>query len=94
PLAPDNVVLASNGVTLTGTGQAGSTVTVSAPDGTVLGSTVVASDGSFSVNLSPAQLDGQVLNVIQTDASALPSPATPVTAPDITAPPAPTGLVV
>jgi hypothetical protein len=72
PLAPDNVVLASNGVTLTGTGQAGSTVTVSAPDGTVLGSTVVASDGNFSVNLSPAQLDGQVLNVIQTDARTSP----------------------
>ncbi|PWB37101.1 hypothetical protein DCO47_05690 [Pseudomonas sp. NDM] len=94
PLAPDNVVLSSNGVTLSGTGQAGSTVTVSAPDGSVLGATVVASDGSFTVNLSPAQLDGQVLSVIQTDASALPSPVTPVTAPDITAPPAPTGLVI
>ncbi|HWH87643.1 MAG TPA: Ig-like domain-containing protein [Pseudomonas sp.] len=94
PLAPDNVVLGSNGVTLTGTGQAGSTVTVTAPDGTVLGTTVVASDGSFTVNLSPAQLDGQVLSVIQTDASNLPSTATPVTAPDITAPPAPTGLVI
>ncbi|QXI18036.1 BapA/Bap/LapF family large adhesin [Pseudomonas hamedanensis] len=94
PLAPDNVVLGSNGVTLTGTGQAGSTVTVSAPDGTVLGTTVVANDGSFTVNLSPAQLDGQVLSVIQTDASALPSPVTPVTAPDITAPPAPTGLII
>ncbi|MEB2652529.1 Ig-like domain-containing protein [Pseudomonas siliginis] len=94
PLAPDNVVLANNGVTLTGTGQAGSTVTVSAADGTVLGTTVVASDGSFSLNLSPAQLDGQVLSVIQTDASALPSPATPVTAPDITAPPAPSGLLI
>ncbi|MCP1475885.1 hypothetical protein ABIA54_000022 [Pseudomonas sp. EB276 TE3739] len=94
PLAPDNLVLASNGVTLTGTGQAGSTVTVSAPDGTVLGTAVVAGDGSFTVNLSPAQLDGQVLSVTQTDASNLPSPVTPVTAPDITAPPAPTGLII
>ncbi|MHC8407041.1 BapA/Bap/LapF family large adhesin [Pseudomonas sp. TMB3-21] len=94
PLAPGNVLLGSNGVTLTGTGQAGSTVSVSAPDGTALGTAVVASDGSFTVNLSPAQLDGQVLSVTQTDASALPSPATSVTAPDITAPPAPTGLVI
>ncbi|QRK86623.1 BapA prefix-like domain-containing protein [Pseudomonas granadensis] len=94
PLAPDNLVLNSNGVTLTGTGQAGSTVTVTAPDGTVLGTTLVASNGSFTVNLSPAQLDGQVLSVIQTDASTLPSPATPVTAPDVTAPPAPTGLLI
>ncbi|MCF5070982.1 hypothetical protein GIW70_22655, partial [Pseudomonas syringae] len=94
PLAPDNVTLGSNGVTMTGTGQAGSTVTVSAPDGTILGTAVVAVDGSFTVNLNPAQLDGQVLSVIQTDASALPSPVTPVTAPDITAPPAPSGLLI
>ncbi|SDT16075.1 VCBS repeat-containing protein [Pseudomonas sp. Z003-0.4C(8344-21)] len=94
PLAPDNLVLNSNGVTLTGTGQAGSTVTVTTPDGTVLGTTLVASNGSFTVNLSPAQLDGQVLSVIQTDASTLPSPATPVTAPDVTAQPVPTGLII
>ncbi|MFJ3470237.1 BapA/Bap/LapF family large adhesin [Pseudomonas sp. NPDC090201] len=88
------VGISSNGATVTGNGQAGDTVTVKDASGTVLGTAVVAANGTFSVTLTPAQLDGQVLSVTQTDASTLPSPVTNVTAPDVTAPAVPSGLSV
>ncbi|MDC6383528.1 Ig-like domain-containing protein [Pseudomonas graminis] len=92
PAAPTGIAISSDGVTVSGTGTPGDTVQVRDANGTLLGSAIVASNNSFVVTLSPAQLDGQVLSVTQTDASTLPSPAGSVTAPDITAPPAPSNL--
>jgi hypothetical protein len=94
PDAPSVIGISNDGLTVSGSGTAGDTVQVRNAGGTLLGSAVVDSNGSFAVTLNPAQLDGQLLSVTQTDASALPSPSVSVTAPDITAPPAPTGLAL
>ncbi|SUJ24286.1 Uncharacterised protein [Sphingomonas paucimobilis] len=88
PLAPTGAVIDA-GATLSGTGEAGATVTVRAADGTVLGSAVVAADGSFAVPLSPAQANGEILQFTQTDPAGNVSANVTVIAPDVTAP---TGL--
>ncbi|MDF0752885.1 Ig-like domain-containing protein, partial [Marinobacter sp. 71-i] len=75
--------------TVTGTGEAGATLVVRSPAGTVLGTVTVAADGSYSVTLSVPQTNGEVLTVRQTDPAGNPSPDLHTTAPDITAP---TGL--
>ncbi|WP_272905092.1 BapA/Bap/LapF family large adhesin [Pseudomonas petrae] len=88
PDAPTGISISNDGLTVSGTGVAGDIVQVRDASGTLLGSATVATNGSFAVTLSPAQLDGQLLSVTQTDASTLPSPPASVAAPDITAPPA------
>ncbi|WP_168371481.1 BapA/Bap/LapF family large adhesin [Sphingomonas sp. Leaf257] len=88
PLAPTGSVVDA-GATLSGTGEPGATVIIRAADGTLLGSGLVAPDGSFAVTLNPAQANGQALQLVQTDAAGNASPIVAVTAPDITAP---TGL--
>ncbi|WP_322964062.1 BapA/Bap/LapF family large adhesin [Sphingomonas fuzhouensis] len=88
PLAPTGSVI-DNGATLSGTGEAGATVTIRAADGTLLGSGQVGTDGNFAVALTPAQANGQSLQLVQTDAAGNASPIVTVAAPDITAP---TGL--
>ncbi|MBA1289610.1 BapA/Bap/LapF family large adhesin [Pseudomonas japonica] len=90
----DNLLLSGNGATLTGTGEAGARVTVSNATGTALGTGTVDVNGNFSVILTPAQLNGQVLTVTQADAIGNTSGPVTVTASDITAPAAPTGLGV
>lgn len=92
PAAPVVVAVSPDGASLTGTGEAGARVSVSGPAG-VLGTTVVAPDGSFTVPLSPAQDNGQPLSVVQTDAAGNASPAATLAAPDNTAPAAPTIVV-
>ncbi len=94
PTAPDNLALGADGLTLTGTGEAGSTVTVRDAAGTVLGTVTVGSDGTFQVPLSEAQANGQTLNVTLTDAAGNASAPGTVIAPDTTAPNAPTNLAV
>ncbi|MEG5265568.1 BapA/Bap/LapF family large adhesin [Pseudomonas sp. JDS28PS106] len=94
PALVDNLLVSANGATLTGTGEAGSTVTVTGPGGAVLGTALVAADGSFSVALNPTQLNGQSLDVIQTDAALNQSTAVAVTAPDFSAPAQPTNVQI
>ncbi|WP_236237748.1 BapA/Bap/LapF family large adhesin [Pseudomonas faucium] len=94
PAAVANLAVAANGTTLTGTGEAGATVTVRAPDGSSLGTATVGSDGRFSVNLSPAASAGENLSVTQTDAAQNMSPPQSVTAPGNLAPDAPDNLVL
>ncbi|KQN56938.1 hypothetical protein ASF13_07450 [Erwinia sp. Leaf53] len=62
--------------------------------GTTLGTALVLADGTFTATLSPAQLNGQVLSVTQTDPALHVSPAGSVTAADITTPDAPTNLAL
>ncbi|MHA2899524.1 BapA/Bap/LapF family large adhesin [Enterobacter sp. H2G27] len=69
PADPVNMALAQEGTPLTGTGEIGSTITVKDSGGTVIGTGVVGSDGSFSIALSPAQLDPTTLTVNATDAA-------------------------
>jgi VCBS repeat-containing protein len=92
--APDApaAILAAGGGSVTGTGEAGATVRVSGPNG-LLGTAVVAADGSFTVPLASAQANGQALTVIQTDRAGNGSLPTGITAPDTTAPGAPSAVV-
>ncbi|VVP97466.1 hypothetical protein PS910_03480 [Pseudomonas fluorescens] len=94
PAALSNVVLNNNGLTLTGLGEAGASVTVRGPDGTIIGTGLVAANGSFTLNLDTPQLDAERLSVTQTDAGNNTSAALPVIAPDLTAPAAPSALVL
>ncbi len=51
--------ISADGTLVTGTGEAGATVTVRDAAGQPLGTATVAADGSFSVPLASAQLNGQ-----------------------------------
>ncbi|WP_330508943.1 Ig-like domain-containing protein [Pseudomonas putida] len=94
PAAVTNLAVSADGATLTGDGEAGATVTVRAPDGTVLGSATVTADGHFTVSLSPTAITGESLNVVQADAAQNVSPAQSVTAPGVLAPATPDNLVL
>jgi hypothetical protein len=94
PLAPTALVLSGDGLTLSGNATAGSTVRVYGTGGTLLGSTVAAADGTFSVGLSSAQTNGQVLDATATTQPGGESVPTALVAPDITAPAALTDLAI
>lgn len=93
PPAVDATINAS-GTQLKGSGEAGARLTVLNDKGDLVGQGSIAADGTFVLNLSPAQLDGQVLSIVAQDATGNPSPAFAVTAPDLTPPAQPTGLSV
>ncbi|MEH3158864.1 MAG: Ig-like domain-containing protein [Sphingomonas taxi] len=96
PPAAPTATVGGDGLSLSGTGEAGANVTVRDPLGIVIGTGVVAADGSYTVTLSPAQIDGEVLSVVQADAAGNVSPAATATAPDVvidTDPAAPTATV-
>ncbi len=86
-------VISGDGAVVSGTGVAGSTITVRDPDGTAIGTALVAGDGSYAATLTPAQRDGELLSVTQADAGNNISPAVPVLAPDLTAPAAPAAII-
>ncbi|WP_268795123.1 BapA/Bap/LapF family large adhesin, partial [Sphingobium sp. Leaf26] len=92
PAAPTGTI-SGDGAVVSGAGEAGATISVTNAAGTVLGTTTVLGDGSYSVTLSTPQTNGQALTLVQTDGAGLVSPQVPITAPDTTAPDAPTGTV-
>ncbi|MFE8150553.1 Ig-like domain-containing protein, partial [Brenneria goodwinii] len=94
PLAPADLQVAEDGTSVSGTAEAGSTVTLTDADGNVLGSVTVGEDGSFSVPLTPVQTNGEAVTVTVTDAAGNVSAPTMATAPDLTAPTAPADLLV
>ncbi|WP_241613430.1 Ig-like domain-containing protein, partial [Rosenbergiella epipactidis] len=94
PAVPSDVQLSDDGITVTGKGDVGSIVTVKDTEGNTLGSATVGSDGTFSVTLTTAQTNGQVLSVAASDTAGNTSIATSVTAQDTTAPAAPTDVVL
>ncbi|WP_241587962.1 Ig-like domain-containing protein, partial [Rosenbergiella epipactidis] len=59
-----------------------------------LGSATAGSDGTFSVTLTTAQTNGETLTVTATDAAKNTSAEATTTAPDTTAPAAPTDVAV
>jgi hypothetical protein len=87
-----NVVINANGSVVSGAGEPGATVTVTNAAGVVLGTTVVLADGSFRVELSPAQVNQQVLSVQQADPPGNISEPVTVNAPDLTPPAAAANL--
>lgn len=94
PDAVTNLALNTNGTTLTGRGEAGATVTVTDATGTVLGTALVASNGTFSLTLTPAQLNGRALTAIQSDAAGNLSQPAGIIATDLQPPAAATGVTI
>lgn len=94
PANPVVTALSANGLVLTGTGEAGATVTVRDASNNVLGTALVNGGGVFTVNLNAAQLNGQVLGVSQTDAAGNASGSTSYTAVDVQPPAVPTNVVI
>ncbi len=93
PPAAPTAIVAIDGASVTGVGEAGATVTIRDADGVLLGSQVVAIDGSYTVTLSPSQTDGELLSASQRDLNGNASPTTSVFAPDTTAPDVPVAIV-
>ncbi|RJT89524.1 hypothetical protein D6T65_19035, partial [Arthrobacter frigidicola] len=94
PTSPSNLVIDADGTTLTGSAPAGTRVEVHDANGTLIGSAIANADGTFSIELSPAQANGELLDVVAIDDSGVSSLPAQITAPDITAPAAPTELAV
>uniref|UniRef100_UPI000A58D096 Ig-like domain-containing protein n=1 Tax=Pseudomonas sp. NBRC 111139 TaxID=1661054 RepID=UPI000A58D096 len=94
PDSPSNLAIDADGTTLTGTAPAGSRVEVHDANGTLIGSAIASADGSFSIELNPAQANGELLDVVAIDDGGISSLPAQITAPDITAPAAPTELAV
>ncbi|GAA3263739.1 hypothetical protein GCM10020258_29450 [Sphingomonas yabuuchiae] len=83
----------ATGIIVSGQAEAGATITVRAPDGTIIGTGTAGAGGAYALTLTTPQLNGQVLQVTQADAAGNTSPPSPATAPDLTAPLAPLGTV-
>lgn len=52
PVAPDDVDVVANGTQVTGSAEAGSTITVKDANGVTIGTGVAGNDGSFTVSIS------------------------------------------
>ncbi|WP_226957525.1 Ig-like domain-containing protein, partial [Staphylococcus equorum] len=91
PVAPTANEVTSEGTEVTGTGEAGSTITVQFPDGSTVTGTV-DNQGNYAIDLPlDKQLNGnEELVITSTDASGNVSPETRLTVKDATAPDAPT----
>lgn len=81
PDPPTNLIVTYDGWAVVGYGEPSATATVYAEDGTILGTAVVASDGSFQVTLDINQSRGEELTVTITDTSGNESAPGYVTAP-------------
>ncbi|WP_428994504.1 Ig-like domain-containing protein, partial [Halomonas elongata] len=90
PEPPVDVSLGGEGRVIEGRGEPGTTVTVTGPDGEVVGDGTVNDDGSFEFELDEPQSNGENLDVALTDGAGNESDPTSVTAPDTTAPEMPT----
>ncbi len=86
PLAPTDLVVNDDGTIVTGNAEPGSTVTVNDSNGNPLGNGQAGDDGSFSVTITPAQTNGETLEVTATDKAGNTGPEAPVDAPDSTPP--------
>ncbi|HHG9063051.1 TPA: BapA/Bap/LapF family large adhesin, partial [Citrobacter freundii] len=94
PQPPANLVINSTGDQVTGIAEPNSTVHILDPGGAIIGTATAGPDGSFTATLLPPQTNGEHLVANATDAAGNTSGNTPLTAPDTTAPDAPTGVTV
>ncbi|MCT4708625.1 Ig-like domain-containing protein [Enterobacteriaceae bacterium H16N7] len=83
-----------DGLTVTGTAEAGSQVAVKNANGDTIGTATADGSGHFTVTISPAQTNGEALTATATDKAGNASGATDFNALDNTPPAAPTGLAV
>ena len=94
PDAPTDLEVSADGSTVTGTGEPGSNVEITDPNGDVIGEGKVDDNGNFEVSVNPPQVDGEEIEVTLTDKAGNTSDPSNATAPDITAPDAPTSITV
>ncbi|BBV29645.1 BapA/Bap/LapF family large adhesin [Citrobacter werkmanii] len=94
PQPPANLMINPTGDQVTGTAEPNSTVHILDPDGAIIGTATAGPSGDFTATLVPPQTNGERLNANATDAAGNTSGNTPITAPDTTAPDAPTGVIV
>lgn len=89
PGAPTSLQVIANGTQVTGTAEAGSTVTITSGTGTVLGTATADGNGNFSATLTPAQTNGEALLVYATDKAGNAGVSASVVAPSTNIPNAP-----
>ncbi|EEG1973435.1 BapA prefix-like domain-containing protein [Salmonella enterica] len=94
PPVLEGLAVSDVGDRLTGTTEAGSTVVIKDSLGNTLGSGTAGDDGTFSIGISPAKINGETLSISVTDKAANSGPVETLNAPDKTAPAAPNGLIV
>ncbi|EBW3993771.1 BapA prefix-like domain-containing protein [Salmonella enterica subsp. enterica serovar Typhimurium] len=94
PPVLEGLAVSDVGDRLTGTTEAGSTVVIKDSLGNTLGSGTAGDDGTFSIGISPAKINGETLSISVTDKAANSGPVETLNAPDKTAPAAPDGLTV
>ncbi|WP_039030050.1 Ig-like domain-containing protein [Leclercia adecarboxylata] len=94
PAAPTALVVAETGDSVSGEAEANARISIRDATGQEIGTGTVEADGKFSVNISPNQLNGEVLTVYAFDTTNNQSPPAQVTANDSTPPAPPAGLDV
>jgi len=94
PTPPSDLVVSGDGKTVTGKAEANSTVTIKDPAGDVIGTGKAGNDGTFTIGITPAQTNGETLQVVATDAANNASQPGTTTAPDTTDPLAPENVKV
>ncbi|WP_010116921.1 BapA/Bap/LapF family large adhesin [Acinetobacter sp. P8-3-8] len=80
PNAPTDITIINDGAVVTGKAEPNSTIEVKDPTGTVIGTGPTDANGNFSVNLNPAQNNGQTISLTATDNAGNTSDPTPTTA--------------
>ncbi|QCA17382.1 BapA prefix-like domain-containing protein [Citrobacter freundii] len=94
PQPPTNLVINGAGNEVTGKAEPDSTVNILDPRGNIIGTTTATTDGDFTAALVPPQTNGEILTANATDAAGNKGGNASVTAPDTTAPDAPTDVIV
>ncbi|EEJ5120797.1 BapA prefix-like domain-containing protein [Salmonella enterica] len=94
PPVLENLAVSDVGDRLTGATEAGSTVVIKDSQGNTLGSGTAGDDGTFSIGVSPAKINGETLNVLVTDKAWNTGPMVILHAPDSTAPEMPKNVVI
>lgn len=94
PPVLENLAVSDVGDRLTGATEAGSTVVIKDSLGNTLGSGTAGDDGTFSIGISPAKINGETLNVLVTDKAWNTGPMVILHAPDSTAPEMPKNVVI
>jgi hypothetical protein len=89
PLVPGGLAVVNVGTRVTGTAEAGSTVTITTSGGTVLGTATADGNGNFTATINPPQTSGETLLAFATDKAGNVGLSSPVIAPFTTLPGAP-----
>ncbi|MGB7800843.1 MAG: BapA/Bap/LapF family large adhesin [Buttiauxella sp.] len=86
PTPPTGLAVNATGTSVTGTAEAGSTVTITNSGGTVLGTATADGTGAFTIAISPAQTNAQILQAFAQDAAGNTGTSASVTAPSTALP--------